>query len=203
MDAVPWIAFGIAIGGLITWGAMRRIGRRRSSGRWSSPLVRSRDQAPPAELAESLRAVDQLVGIDASALREVIGVGLTSTHGEVTVELIAIEIREQGCRGILRYRSTIEIDESRPFAPFGEPEVTIADSAGTAYRTGLASWSGSLSGGEAGFHFAPPPPDDAGQLTITIKRFREPRLPPGHRLGGAPGGISGPWIFVVDIQPRR
>ena len=210
MDAILWVALGIAIGGLTIWVARPRIDRRRlgttyafGTGRWGSPLVRSRDQMPPAELEQLRRAVDQLVGIDTSALREVIGVGASSTQGEVTVELIAIEIREEGCRGILRYRSVIEIDESRPFTRFGEPEVTVTDGVGTHYETGLASWSGSTSGGEAGFHFAPPPPNDAGPLTITINRFRESRLPPGHPFSGPPEGISGPWTFVVDVLSGR
>lgn len=196
VDVIVGVVRGIAIGALVTWVALHRIQRRGSgsshrfaTGRWKVPLARSPAQMPPAELEQLLHSVNQLGGIDASALHAVIGVGASSIVGDLTVELIAIEIREAGCRGILRFRFS-----------GGEPEVTVTDDRGTPYETGLASWSGSANGGQAEFHFAPRPPADAHQLTIVIERFRESRFPPELRHGPAEG-TPGPWEFPVEIEP--
>lgn len=211
MDVVLATMLGFAIGAVAVWLVERQISRRRlgsvyhfGTARSSiARLVRSPHQVPPAEIERLRHAVDLLVGIDTSALREVIGVGASSVVRDLTVELIAIEIREVGCRGILRFRSgNSEMDATQSFTAIGEPEVTVADDLSTGYETGLAGWSGSATGGEAEFHFAPRPPADARRLTIIIERFRESRLPPGQPWSGPPEGTPGPWVFAVEIEHR-
>jgi hypothetical protein len=209
VDVILPTALGFVIGAVAVWLVGRQISRRGSgtsyhfgTPRWSiARLVRSPHQMPPAEIERLLHAVDVLGGIDTSAFRQVIGVGASSVVGAVTVELIAIEIREAGCRGILRFRSgSGEMDATQPFTPIGEPEVTVADDLSTGYETGLAGWGGSASGGEAEFHFAPRPPADARRLTIVIERFRESRLPPDRPWSGPREGTSGPWVFTIEIE---
>jgi len=212
MDVVSATVLGFAGGAIAVWLVERRADRRRfgtvhrfgTARSWMAPLRRSPHQLPPAEVERLTQALGRLVAIDASALREVIGVGALAVVGDLTVELIAIEIRDAGCRGILRFRSGRgEIDATRPFTPLGEPEVTVADDLSTGYETGLAGWSGSATGGEAEFHFAPRPPADAHRLTIVIERFRESRLPPDPRWSGPPAGTPGPWVFDVEIEGGR
>ena len=210
MDVILAAVLGFVLGVAAVWlveregrarrnGAVHHFGTGRSA---AAALVRSPQQMPPAEMAQLRRNVDQLVQVDRSGLRRVLGVGASAVVGDLTVELIAVEIREAGCRGILRFRSGgDELDDAKPFRAFGEPEVTVHDDLGTAYETGLAGWSGSSSGGEAEFHVAPPPPAGAHRLSIVIERFRESRLPPGGPWSGPPEGIPGPWAFSVEIEP--
>jgi hypothetical protein len=210
VDVILAIVVGFVLGIAAVWlveregrgrrqGAVHHFGTARSS---VAPLVRSPHQVPPAEMAALRRSVDQLVQVDASALRHVIGVGAVSVVGELTVELIAIEIRDAGCRGILRFRDGRgTIDAGPPFTPVGEPEVTVADDLGTAYETGLAGWSGSASGGEAEFHFAPRPPAQARRLSIGSERFSASRLPPDGPWSGPREGTPEPWTFTVEIEP--
>lgn len=207
MDVILAAVVGMAVGGVAFWIVGRQAARRSgvrhfgTGPSWLAPLVRSPYQMAPDEMARLRRSVDMLVGVDASALREVIGVGAASVVHDLTVELIAIEIREAGCRGILRFTSAMAgIDEAHPFAALGEPEVTVADELDTAYETGLGSWSGSPTRGEAEFHFAPRPPDDAHRLSIVIQRFRESGLPPDV-WSGPRDGTPGPWEFTVEIEP--
>ena len=210
VDVILAIVLGFVLGVAAVWlveregrarrgGGVHRFGTDRSS---VASLVRSPHQMPPAEMAQLRRNVDQLVRVDTSALQSVVGVGASVVVGDLTVELIAVEIREAGCRGILRYRSgSGTIEDGQPLTSIGEPEVTVADDLVTAYETGLAGWSGSASGGEAEFHFAPRPPDGAHLLTIVIERFRESRLPPDGPWSGPRDGTPGPWVFTVEIEP--
>lgn len=208
MDVILATVLGFVIGAVAVWLVDRQASRRRSgtvhfgTARSSiAPLVRSPHQLSPAEIERLRRAVDLLVGIDASALREVIGVGASSVVRDMAVELIAIEIREAGCRGILRFRcGSGEIDAAQPFPAIGEPEVTVADDLGTGYETGLAGWSGSADRGEAEFRFAPRPPADAHRLTIVIESFRESRLSPDRPWSSPRESTPGPWVFTVEME---
>ncbi len=141
---------------------------------------------------------ERLVRIDGSPLQRVIGVGKTSVAQGVTVELLAIEVRQAGCRGLLRFRTPGGASNPETFMPMGPPEVAVADDRATHYETGAASMSQSGTGGEAGFNFAPPPPADARRLTITIHRFEGRLHPPRSRVPPW-REVPGPWAFDIEL----
>lgn len=204
MDVIVAAALGFVAGGGAVWLLGRRgsgttflIAKRQRS---IAPLRRSPQQLPPTELERLIHNAGQLAAIDGSALRQVIGMGRSSVANGVTVELIAIEVREAGCRCLLRFRLAGAEMDGELYRPVGSPEVTVVDDLSTRYETGMADISQSGTGGEASFHFAPPPPADARRLTIVIKRFEEPRLPP-ERSPSSPGGDTpGPWTFDVETR---
>ena len=134
--------------------------------------------------AESLR----VIGVDAGDLRRVIPVSATVDGNRARLELIAIEIREDG--GIAGL-----VAHTRP--PVGMPghfvTLSVTDDAGTSYA---ASGQGS-GGSNAGtmryeIRFAPAPPPNARQLTIRVESFASPFPAPASRL-------EGPWEFRVDL----
>ena len=203
MDLVAAAVVGFALGGTAVW----LLGRRGSSASFSwasghrsiTPLRRTPHRLPPGELEALVHNAERLAHIDASPLQRVIGVGKISVALGVTVELLAIEVREAGCRGLLRFRTPGEASNPATFMPMGPPEVTVADDRATRYDTGAASMSQSDTGGTAGFNFAPPPPADARRLTITIERFEARASPPGSRIP-AHREVPGPWTFEVDLN---
>ena len=202
MDLVAAAVVGFALGGTAVW----LLGRRGSSApislasghRSIAPLRRTPHRLPPGELEALVHNAERLAHIDASPLQRVIGVGKVSVAQGVTVELLAIEVREAGCRGLLRFRTPGEASNLESFMPMGPPEVTVADDRATRYETGAASMSQSDTGGEAGFNFAPPPPADARRLMITIGRFEGRAAPPGSRIP-AHREVPGLWTFEVEL----
>jgi hypothetical protein len=130
----------------------------------------------------------RVAGVDASALRRVIAVGAEVEAGGARVELVAVEIREDG--GV----STL-VAHTRP--PVGQPghfvDVAVADEAGTAY---VAAGQGSMSGGSGtsryDVRFAPTPPSAARFLTIRIGAFDSPFPVPEQR-------VEGPWEFRIPL----
>ncbi|MDP2350019.1 MAG: hypothetical protein Q8M74_02560 [Chloroflexota bacterium] len=205
------VAVAATIGFVVGAVALYLLDRRMILGRsgrlyhfgWNGPrfarLGRSKQQPSPDELEHWRRSVSLFGAIPGSPLRRVIGVGASASTDDLTVELIAIELRDAGGRGLLRFRSQIGRMGGSQYAMVGEPEVDVTDDVGTYYEVGLGGWSGSQDGGDAEFTFAPRPPDDARRLSIVVERFRESRLPPGHELSGPPDGIVGPWKFTVEI----
>lgn len=108
--------------------------------------------------------------------------------GGARVELVAVEIREDG--GI----ATI-VAHTRP--PVGQTghfvEVSVADDAGTEYvAAGQGSGGGNLGTSRYDVRFAPAPPSDVHTLTIRIDSFVAPFPVPEERL-------DGPWEFRIEL----
>lgn len=133
---------------------------------------------------ESMR----VAGVDAGLLRRVIPVAAAVQVGGVRVELIAVEIREDGGIATL-------VTHTRP--PIGQVghivTVSVADDAGTEYA---ASGQGA-GGGNAGVarhdvRFAPAPPAGARVLTLRVDAFVDP-------FAGLATPLEGPWEFRIEL----
>jgi hypothetical protein len=130
----------------------------------------------------------RVAGVDAGALRRVIPLGEAVEAGGARVELVALEIREDGCIATL-------VAHTRP--PVGSVghwvEVAVSDDAGTAY---VASGQGSGGSGPGAsrheIRFAPTPPESARTLAIRIESFVDPFPGPSVEL-------RGPWEFRVAL----
>ena len=134
--------------------------------------------------AESLR----VIGVDAGDLRRVIPVSATVEANRARLELIAIEIREDGGIAGLVAHTRPPVGMAGHFVA-----LSVTDDAGTSYA---ASGQGS-GGSNAGtmryeIRFAPAPPPNARRLTIRVESFASPFPAPASRL-------DGPWEFRVDL----
>lgn len=164
---------------------------QRSGGSVSfSSLRAAPNQTEPdhALLEKHGRDSMRVMGIDAGDLRRVIAVGAAVEAGGVRLELIAVELREDG--GL----ATLVAQTRPPIGPAGQfMEVRVSDYAETAYVAAGQGLGGS--GPTTTRHelrFAPAPPEAAAVLSITIDRFVDP-FPSGATA------IEGPWTFDVRL----
>lgn len=147
------------------------------------------DQQPDHALIERHgRNSMRVAGVDTGKLQRVIAVGRDEDNGGARVELIAVELREDG--GI----ATLVAHTRPPVGVVGHlVEATVSDDAGTAY---VASGQGSSGSGPAAsrheIRFAPAPPEGAHVLIIEVASFVDP-FP--HRVAG----LVGPWEFRVPL----
>jgi len=152
-----------------------------------------------------------------SRLIRVVGVGQYVTVGEVTVELIAIELREQLSRLTVVIRDQqgrAEEDRRRAqlsnkMAPERDdiwvplrPVLRLADDAGTNYAVLLVGGGGSGAEYRYEFLIGPHIPAGARRLTVLIEQltdepeFGYPGRPREARV------VSGPWRFDVGLDDR-
>lgn len=133
---------------------------------------------------ESMR----VAGVDAGALRGVIAVGSSVEAGGLRLELVALELRDDG--GI----ATLVAHTRPPLGHVGHfVEVAVSDDAGTAYvASGQGSGGSSPAASRHEIRFAPAPPEGARTLTLLIQAFVDPFPGPAVRL-------DGPWDFRVEL----
>ena len=175
--AVGAVAAALAAAATLAWLRFRgRSGWQRLSDWRPSPNV----------LAdwETVRAIPR------SPLVRVVGVGRTATAADLTVDLLALEVREAGVVIYWRARSTREVI-------LLSADVSIADDRATAYHVIPGGGSGNPEAWEGQSFFLPVPPAGV-RLAITLTSFGPspdrplPANVPTDR-------IFGPWQFEVDI----
>lgn len=183
-----------AIAGLLLGGtavlAFLGLQSRSSGGTATTWLSRGgpANQPDPELIERHGRDSMRVAGVDAGALRRVIPLGDAVEAGGARVELVALEIREDGGIATLVAHTRPPVGYLGPFV-----EVTVSDDAGTAY---VASGQGS-GGSDPGtsrheIRFAPAPPESAGTLTLRIEAFVDPF--PGRAVQ-----LRGPWEFRVTL----
>ncbi len=154
------------------------------------------------ERLERLRAAAELrPALASSALERLVRGGAALTVHGVTVELVVLEIRGSGARGLLEWRAEM------PWEPTGRLSVLMADIAvrddrGTVYEVESDPWRGAANGGGAAEWFCkPPPPEGAGELVVSITRLVSWWLPGRGAPTDAPPetSIEGPWEFRVPL----
>lgn len=182
--------------------AMERRGHYRPHfRRWDSSTAKlRRTEAQPSadELAEMVQQLERLEAIRRSPLIRVIGVGATLEDTGVTVEFLAIELRDAGGRATYRVHANAAYrGDPAPEPPWrSRPQQRVVDDVGTEYATGLSSWGG-WGGGEdysesaVDFVFTPAPPATATSLRVSV-----PYLDPA---GGRPDPDHAPWVFDVRL----
>jgi hypothetical protein len=157
-------------------------------GGFSSGALAGPPQPDQAAIQRHHREWMRVAGVDAGALRRVIPVAATVEAGGVRVELIAVEMREDGGIATL-------VSHTRP--PVGQVghvvTVTASDDSGTDY-TAAGQGSGGMNVGTSRHEvrFAPSPPPGARWLTLQIDTFIDP-------FAGLAGPLDGPWEFRVAL----
>lgn len=148
------------------------------------------DSVPPEQWARILEDMPWL-DIPSTPLVGVVGVGTTAEAQGVTVELLAIEIREGGAVVHWRARASREVGLLMP-------DVTVADDRSTNYRVAPAQGGGGGRDWSGETMFLPAPPTDA-TLTIEVSSFGPPfGMPPMPGYTPLPP-VAGPWRFEVPI----
>lgn len=130
----------------------------------------------------------RVAAVDASGLRRVIAGGTSVDARGARVELVVVELREDG--GI----ATIVTHTRPPVGQVGSfVDVTVSDDVGTTY-VGSGQGSGGSNPGTSrhDVRFAPAPPGHATALTIRIDSFVSPFPGPAVRL-------DGPWEFRIAL----
>ena len=130
----------------------------------------------------------RVAGVDSGALRRVIPVGSSVEQAGVRIELVALEIREDGVI------ATIVAHTRPPLGHMGHfIEVAVSDDAGTTYVASGQGIGGSGPGtSRCEIRVAPAPPAGARVLQIRVERFIEPFVRRETQ-------VAGPWEFRVDL----
>ncbi len=131
-----------------------------------------------------------------SPLRRVIGVGRAVSENEVTVELLAVEIREAVM--LVHWRASAGTDDL-----LGMPDVAVHDGEGRAYECVGGSASGSMSGSGhewRGSCLAMPSPPEAGTLTIEFRAFGQTDWAGYGPAEERRRDVAGSWRFIVDLD---
>jgi hypothetical protein len=137
--------------------------------------------------------LDILVAIPASPLLKVVGVGASSDVDGVTVELLAVEIREAGA--IVHWRALADRASSLMML-----DAAISDDRATAYTVVPSHGSGNGRAWSGETMFAPAP----SVATTLMVELRASGHPPGwpNMAGHSPvSPEAGPWRFNV-VVPR-
>lgn len=150
-------------------------------------------------LIDQLRTAQELRRVLArSAFVRNVAVGVAVTGNGVTVELVALELRDGGGQGIVRRHATERPDGSDASPNILLADIALADDLATSYEVGGGPWTGDDES-DAEFLFRPRPPDGAAHLDVRIARLV--RWPPAGPLTSstAPSRahVEGPWEFRV------
>jgi hypothetical protein len=99
----------------------------------------------PSRLIDQLRAAEELRRVLAgSTFVRNVAVGDAVTGNGVTVEpfLVAIELRDDGCRGILRRHAAERPDGSEASPNILLADIALSDDLATSYEVGSGPWTG-------------------------------------------------------------
>lgn len=148
---------------------------------------------PPEELAKLLEMMPEL-RIAPSPLVGVVPVAQVEAVNGLTIEMLALEVREAGA--FASWRALAD----RSFG-FLQPHVSITDDLGTEYRA-LAGNGGGNERSWAGEIAMTPAPPAGAILTIVVDGFGpDERIPLLGRVPPAP--VTGPWRFAIETRDIR
>jgi hypothetical protein len=131
----------------------------------------------------------RVAGVVSGRLRRVIAIGQSVEAGGIRLELLALELREDGGLALLAAHSRPPVGQAGNFTV-----AHVRDDAGTEYVAAGQS-TGSSTPGTTRHEvlFAPTPPAAARLLTLTIERFSDP-------FPGTTTTIEGPWSFEIALN---
>ncbi len=145
-------------------------------------------QSDQALLQRHHRESMRVAGVDAGTLQRVIPVAGAIEARGVRMELVAVELREDG--GIV----TLVTHTRPPIGMLGHfVEATVSDDVGTTYAaSGQGSGGSNVGTARYELRFAPAPPASAGVLMVRIISFASP-------FGMEAPQVDGPWEFRVEL----
>jgi len=141
---------------------------------------------PVEEARRTLELSQVYWRVAADPLRRVVGLGQVATEAGVTVELIALEIRDAGA--ILYWRARPDLER-----PLGEPQLAVRDDAGTDYVVRSIGGTGNERETKGEILITPAPPGKA-TLRLEVTGFKERRFP--WQTAEWPGS----WHFEIALR---
>ncbi len=141
---------------------------------------------PVEEARRTLELSQAYWRVAADPLRRVVGLGQVVTEAGVTVELIALEIRDAGA--ILYWRARPDLER-----PLGEPQLAVRDDAGTDYVVRSIGGTGNERETKGEILITPAPPGKA-TLRLEVTGFKERRFP--WQAAEWPGS----WHFEIALR---
>jgi len=151
-------------------------------------VVRLIAEPSPSLPSGTLETARWVVDIAGSPLERVVGIGQVVVDADVSVELIALEVRGAGC---VLYAKAHPEQERR----LGLPRCAVYDDAGTDYRVELANWTGTEREVKGEFLVAPALPNEAMTMRIDLSGFDAWMIPPSM----ASEDVRGTWHFEFAI----
>jgi hypothetical protein len=158
------------------------------SGTHDGPIMAVPAPLPVDEATRVLEVSRWYVDIGASPLRRVVGIGQVARDAGVSVELIALEIREAGC--VLYWKA--HPDRERPL---GEPQFVVSDDARTEYGVRPAGWTGNGREMKGEALVVPGPPEEATTMRVELTGFAARHFPP---MGSE--DVRGAWRFEFAMR---
>lgn len=184
------VLIGVALGAVVAIVFLATM--QRSSG-WSFSVL-DRAASPGVESEREFferhgRDFMRVAGVVSSRLRRVVAIGQSDEAGGIRLELLALELRDDGGLALLAAHSRPPVGQAGNFAV-----AHVRDDAGTAYvAAGQATGSSTPGTTRHEVLFAPTPPAAARVLTLTIERFSDP-------FPGTTTTIEGPWSFEIALN---
>jgi Clp amino terminal domain, pathogenicity island component len=160
----------------------------RPGGRNAAPMMVVPAPIPVDEASRAIEISRWYVDVAASPLRRVVGIGQVAADADVSLELIALEIRAAGC--VLYWKA-----HTVPERLLGEPQFIMSDDAGTDYGVRPAGWSRSGREMKGETLVVPGPPEEAASMRVELTGFAARRFPP---MGGEV--VLGTWHFAFAIR---
>lgn len=159
----------------------------------SAPLEFVTDVTPEfEELRQLMMEGIPFAEVGRDRLVRVVGIGQVQEHDRVTIELIALEVRERG--SVLHWR----LRSDHP-AVGGTFDATVTDDLRTDYQAwqqgGSNSWGEDGSRADGEVVIVPALPTDARTMVITISAVRD--APWASRPGQT--DVTGSWRFEIDL----
>jgi hypothetical protein len=179
---------GVGVVGVLWLGAGP--GRSIGSGSFTFDTTDRVSSGPP-QFPDWFQDGARAAAVEMTTLRRIVAVGQMTEVEAVRIELIALELREEG--GVAIAVVHTKPPDGRSLGPFAR--ISILDDVGTSYAAGSDGSGGSQFATRLTIRFAPAPPDAAGQLTIRIEEFVNPFPGPARQQ------VVGPWVFVIPLRP--
>lgn len=205
---------GLAVVGLATAAIAALALRSRRQRSWGYNVLEVIGDAPSEDQKSAISAIEDFMEEQQpTPIQRVIGVGQSESVDRLTVELLAIEIREKGGRITLEVHDPegrTEPQTQSGVAGHGKPDfdefsllipiLLLEDDFGTRYVTMEAGGGGQPGGQRYEILFAPAIPSAARRLIVTIDRLSDERVAAVMRPSREPRTIRGPWRFEVDLE---
>jgi hypothetical protein len=147
--------------------------------------------------AEAIDLFERMQELDRSALVRVLGLGRVIESDGITVEFLALEVREGGGAVTLRAHGR-ELAPARQMVRW--PRMTIADDAGTRYLLAPGGGSGGEDSMQYELRFVPSPPPHVPVLDIAVVEFSSTAWPFDPTGGTEAEPRSAPWHIAVDLR---
>jgi hypothetical protein len=141
--------------------------------------------------------MERMQELERSPLVRVVGIGESVETEGVTVDFLALELRQKG--GVITLRATGgPVAKDRGALLW--PKLTVADDVGTEFVVVPGGAGGGEGSMQYDLRFAPSPPAAARIIELAILSFSPTEMPFGSAAEPDAAGTPAPWHVTVDLR---